>query len=272
MYLEKPLARDLVEGEEIVAAWRRSGKVGAIGFNFRFHPLVRAARRELERGRIGSPHTARTTFCAAPRSVPAWKTARATGGGALLDLASHHVDLVPDLLGSYVEEVFATIRSSRNEQDTVTLELRLRGGALVQTFVSTRRSRKTGSRSTATPESSLGSVPARRRRVLPPKRESSRRGSGRRCPQARGGDSATSAGHVDSAGEPSFELALRSFVPARARSARRGRPRRRLPEPGRGRRRRTLCGDGRPVATSAGPTTRRRPVPPSNGDERSRRR
>jgi myo-inositol 2-dehydrogenase/D-chiro-inositol 1-dehydrogenase len=136
VYVEKPLARDPREAEEIVSAWRRSGKVGAMGFNFRFHPLVRAARRELERGRIGTPLAARTTFCAAARPLPAWKAARATGGGALLELASHHVDLTPHLLASEVDAVFATIRSARSEHDTAAVELRLRSGALVQTFVS----------------------------------------------------------------------------------------------------------------------------------------
>lgn len=136
VYLEKPLATDTGEGRAILAAQARARRLGMIGFNFRFHPLYRALREQLRAGRVGRVVGVRTVFCAAPRSLPPWKTARHSGGGALLDLASHHVDLVRFILGRDVVEVAARVRSMRSEQDTAALQLRLDDGTHVQTFVS----------------------------------------------------------------------------------------------------------------------------------------
>ena len=48
--LEKPLAASLADGQAILDAWRRPGRparVGMIGFNYCFNPLVRSARQLL---------------------------------------------------------------------------------------------------------------------------------------------------------------------------------------------------------------------------------
>lgn len=131
VYLEKPLATDPADGRRVVEAWRRSGSVGAMGFNFRFHPVHRAVRAALAEGRIGEPAAVRTTFTAAPPAGPGWKRRRASGGGVLLDLGSHHVDLVRHLLGREVVAVRATTRSRVSEADTASVELRLDTGVLV---------------------------------------------------------------------------------------------------------------------------------------------
>ena len=136
VYIEKPIATGLGEGRGVLEAWRATGKVGMIGFNYRFHPLYRTARRQLRDGRIGRVVAARSAFCAAGRSLPDWKRSRQTGGGALLDLATHHADLARFLLGREVATVHASLRSVRSEADTATLELRLDDGTPVQTFVS----------------------------------------------------------------------------------------------------------------------------------------
>ena len=136
VYIEKPLATSLAEGARVVTAWRRAGTIGMVGFHGRFNPLYRRLRQAMRQGRGGSPVCVRTVFTTAPRELPAWKRRRSTGGGVLLDLASHHVDLVRFLFEREVAAVRATIQSRHSEQDTATLELELAGGVLVQSFFS----------------------------------------------------------------------------------------------------------------------------------------
>jgi predicted dehydrogenase len=90
----------------------------------------------LRSGRIGEPIAVRTVFSSAPHELPAWKKFRASGGGALLDLGTHHIDLVRFLLGREVAEVSATATSRRGEHDSVLLDIRLEGGMPVQSLFS----------------------------------------------------------------------------------------------------------------------------------------
>jgi predicted dehydrogenase len=136
VYVEKPLAPSPAEGARVVDAWRRAQRVGMMGFNFRFHPQVERARQRLRNGDIGSPLGVRSVFTILPHELPEWKRSRSTGGGVLLDLASHHVDLVQHLLGETVERVYATTRSLRGEGDHAAVQLTLSSGAMAQIFVS----------------------------------------------------------------------------------------------------------------------------------------
>lgn len=135
VYLEKPLATTTADAAGVVEAWRGSGVVGMMGFNYRFNRLYRSASRLLEEGALGSVVAARSVFAIAG-DLPAWKRSRAEGGGALLDLAPHHVDLVRFLFDSPIREVFAEVRSVRTEEDTAVLEIRLADGTPVQSFFS----------------------------------------------------------------------------------------------------------------------------------------
>lgn len=132
VYVEKPLAADVEEGRRTHQAWTASGRTGAVGFNFRFHPLYVQARRTLAVGELGEVVALRAVFSSAPREVPEWKRDRATGGGALLDLASHHVDLVRFLLDTEVTAVSASIRSRRSAEDTAAVTLQLATGGVAQ--------------------------------------------------------------------------------------------------------------------------------------------
>ncbi len=136
VYLEKPLASTLADGQRVVAAWRAAGRVGMVGYNYRFHALYQALRREVQSGALGPLIAARTQFSTPARTLPAWKQQRATGGGVLLDLGSHHLDLVRYLFAQEVTAVSASIRSTHTADDNALLHLRLADGVEVQSLFS----------------------------------------------------------------------------------------------------------------------------------------
>lgn len=135
-YIEKPLADTLTAGERLLGAWRDSGAVGWVGFNFRFHPLVRRLRDDVAGGRLGRIVGVQATFASAPRDLPEWKRSVASGGGVQLDLDSHQVDLLHFVLGQRVGSVAATVGSGSSEADTSVTCLEMTGGTLATLFSS----------------------------------------------------------------------------------------------------------------------------------------
>lgn len=131
LYLEKPIAVTLDEGRAVVAAGARAGRPAMIGFNYRFHPLIAELRQRVATGALGTPREWRSTFSVPAHERPAWKLSLATGGGVLLDFASHHVDLIRFVTGQEVREV-ATTTSPRgdSEEDSAELTLVLDSGVV----------------------------------------------------------------------------------------------------------------------------------------------
>ena len=140
VYLEKPIASSTADGARVVDAAARAGATVMLGFNRRFHPLYEQARQLIHDGRLGRIHAVQTTFCepALPDAMPEWKRRRATGGGVLLDLASHHIDLLRWFLSDEVATVDASIDSDLTDHDSARLQLTMRGGAQVQSWFSCR--------------------------------------------------------------------------------------------------------------------------------------
>ncbi|VAX25420.1 hypothetical protein MNBD_NITROSPINAE02-1149 [hydrothermal vent metagenome] len=136
VYLEKPLATNLGDANRVVECWRQADVVGMIGFNYRFHALYQEARLQIDSGRLGDTICGRSVFSSMSRNLPAWKQNRQDGGGVLLDLASHHIDLIHFLFGQRVNNVFANICSQDFEGDSAILQLELDDGLIVQSFFS----------------------------------------------------------------------------------------------------------------------------------------
>jgi myo-inositol 2-dehydrogenase / D-chiro-inositol 1-dehydrogenase len=129
IYAEKPLAANLAAAAAIVSAWNPA-LVGMVGFNYRFHPLYSQARRLLAEGAVGRPIMVSSVFTSSASIGNDWRARRANGGGVLLDLASHHVDLLRFLLGQEVTEVHAQTSSMHTEDDSATLQMKLRNDVL----------------------------------------------------------------------------------------------------------------------------------------------
>jgi predicted dehydrogenase len=136
VYLEKPIALNTGEAKDVVFAWKSSGLVGMIGFNLRFNPLYGKLKYHIASERVGRILSVRSTFSSSPRALPQWKKQRTSGGGVLLDLASHHIDLLYFLFERDIVRVNAHTYSYKSEDDTATVELTLENGLRVQSFFS----------------------------------------------------------------------------------------------------------------------------------------
>ncbi len=132
LFVEKPLALQLEECDLLSqrAAAAPSLKV-LVGFNMRWHRLVREARARVRGGEFGRVKLVRTVFTSSIRlggEFAEWRRARETGGGVLFELGTHHFDLLRFLLGDEVEEVYA---SSPAPDETAVLTARTHGGAQI---------------------------------------------------------------------------------------------------------------------------------------------
>lgn len=136
VYVEKPLATSLTDGIDVATAWRKSGKIGMLGFNFRHHSQIQDIREQVQRGQIGTLLNIRSVFSILAHELPAWKRARESGGGVILDLASHHIDLAEYVSGKRVVRVIASLRSLESAGDNATISAELEEGATFQSFVS----------------------------------------------------------------------------------------------------------------------------------------
>ena len=108
LYLEKPLAATLEDATAVRDAWRTTALTVAVGFNSRFHPLLMQMRQHVRDGLVGEPRLLRCSFTVAARYDGSWRHHDVPGGGVLLDLASHHLDLARYLLGRNLVRVTAT--------------------------------------------------------------------------------------------------------------------------------------------------------------------
>jgi predicted dehydrogenase len=138
IYIEKPLATSGAEASRIVDAASRAGVRAAVGFNRRRHPLYIQARGVLAAGAIGRVRSVQTAFSepVAPEEMPGWKRSRSTGGGVLLDLGSHHFDLIRWFLDTELEPLAARTGSERSEQDSAWVDFATSDGAEGQMLLS----------------------------------------------------------------------------------------------------------------------------------------
>ena len=132
--LEKPLALNVREAEEIVAHCRAHGVQIAAGFAMRFGSYVNAMKEAIAAGKIGDIVSCYAHFtCWYPDMENAWRQSMATsGGGALMDMGMHCIDLIQYITGSPVKQVaaFDDTQTFRYEvEDSSMVMMRLQNGA-----------------------------------------------------------------------------------------------------------------------------------------------
>jgi predicted dehydrogenase len=131
-FVEKPLALKLEECDLLAERANANGSLKVmVGFNMRWHRLMREARGLIQSGELGRVKLVRTIFTSGIRlgdDFADWRKTRETGGGVLFELGTHHFDLLRFLLTDEVEEVYA---SSLPPDETATLAARTVGGAQI---------------------------------------------------------------------------------------------------------------------------------------------
>lgn len=99
---EKPMAMNAREAREMLAAAKACGRRLMINFSYRFNEQSQALKREVESGVLGKVYFARTVWHRS-RGIPGFggwfgrKTL--SGGGPLIDLGVHRLDLALWLMG-----------------------------------------------------------------------------------------------------------------------------------------------------------------------------
>jgi predicted dehydrogenase len=100
---EKPMAATLADAEAMAEAARRAGVPYGTAYDQRHHPAHATMREWIRGGRLGTVTAVRIVYACwldACWSADNWRADKArAGGGALLDLAPHGLDLVQFLLG-----------------------------------------------------------------------------------------------------------------------------------------------------------------------------
>lgn len=119
--LEKPLAHRLDSAERIAEAARRAESYCLVGFNNRFANAVQVLKSRIERGELGKVTHIEANYVRR-RGVPgrgSWFTRQSVaGGGALIDLGVHAIDLALYLQGyPPIHEVTGVTRAEFGARD-----------------------------------------------------------------------------------------------------------------------------------------------------------
>lgn len=115
VFLEKPIARNVAEAKEIINAAQKNSVKLMIGYPLRFSTKFCALKERIESGVLGDVEAAYATNISTgpfmhraeghtPIPVPEWWFKKElTGGGALIDLGSHMINLLRWYFGEITE-------------------------------------------------------------------------------------------------------------------------------------------------------------------------
>ena len=104
VFCEKPLALNLADARDILAAVQKAGVRHQIGFNYRFAPALVLAKKLIDEGKIGRIFHVRGVFLQDwgidPTSPFVWRFNKSIcGSGSLGDLGAHVIDAARWLAG-----------------------------------------------------------------------------------------------------------------------------------------------------------------------------
>ncbi len=135
VFIEKPVCISSKEGRALVDAFKKAGKQISIGYMMKFHNLHEKAKEIIENGGIGQVNSIRAQFtCWYPDIKGAWRQTKALGGGgAIMDLGVHCIELVEYILGEEIADVkafYSTRTFSYEVEDGAVIVFKTTGGVL----------------------------------------------------------------------------------------------------------------------------------------------
>lgn len=137
---EKPMAMSSKECRDMIAACRANGVELMVCFLLRFQPALRKIKKIIASGQLGTVMEARCQLMKwMPRDQDAWRIdPERSGGGVLMDIGSHTLDILSALLGDIVEvSAFLDHRVfGWKVEDTAHVLMRFESGAYGRTTVS----------------------------------------------------------------------------------------------------------------------------------------
>ena len=130
---EKPLGMTIEEGERMAGVCERQRVKLGVGLMMRFHSQHQAALKLVQDGKIGTPVLGRAQLsCWYPPSEGAWRQDPATaGGGSLMDMGGHCIDLLEMVFGktARVSCLTGNLVQGYASEDTAVVALEFERGA-----------------------------------------------------------------------------------------------------------------------------------------------
>ena len=142
--LEKPIARNVAEAKEIISAAQRNSVKLMIGYPLRFSIPFRRVKGKIKTGTLGDIVVAYATYISTgpffhraeshiPAPVPDWWFRKElTGGGALMDLGVHMINLLRWYFGEITDiKSHFGHRFNMDFEDSATCLINFKSGTLV---------------------------------------------------------------------------------------------------------------------------------------------
>lgn len=118
VFLEKPMALNLKECDDITHGAKSAGVHLQLGFMRRFSPEFVAAYSRIQAGEIGEIMMVKS-LTNGPGLPPAWARDLATSNGMLAEVNSHDWDSVRWLMGSNYQRVFTEVANFKGKANNV---------------------------------------------------------------------------------------------------------------------------------------------------------
>ncbi|NEW82345.1 MAG: Gfo/Idh/MocA family oxidoreductase [Mariniphaga sp.] len=131
---EKPLGMTIEEAEQMIAICKEEGVLLGVGLMMRFATQHQAALKIIQEGKLGKPVYGRAQLsCWYPPIPGAWRQYPKTGGGgSLMDMGSHCIDLLEMFFGK-IKSVNCFINNtvhSYQSEDSAVVSLFFENGAM----------------------------------------------------------------------------------------------------------------------------------------------
>lgn len=121
VFLEKPMAMDLEECDQIIQACRDHGVHLQLGFMRRFDPDFSLAFERIQAGEIGEPMLIKS-LTHGPGLPPPWACDLRTSNGNLAEVNSHDLDATRWLMGSNPTRIYLEVANFKGVERGVTAE------------------------------------------------------------------------------------------------------------------------------------------------------